>query len=124
MGFHHILLVDDDQDDREIFQSAVDIVGSLKCSQAASAIEALRMLTSGEVTPDVIFLDLNMPLMTGHEFLAKIKAIPHLRHLPVIIFSTSGNQQSVQLAKGLGAYDYITKPYKFEELVTVLKRVL
>lgn len=124
MGFHHILLVDDDQDDREIFQSAVEIVGTIKCSEATSAIEALEMLRSKKVNPDVIFLDLNMPLMTGHEFLERIKSIADLKHIPVIIFSTSGNQQSIYLAKTLGAFDYITKPYKFDDLVMLLKRVL
>lgn len=125
MRYHDILLIDDDEDDREIFISALNSMNiSVNSTALGSAIEALDKLSSKTVTADVIFLDLNMPLMNGQEFLVEIKKLADLRYIPVIIFSTSRNPLSVMKAKECGAHDYITKPYTINELTKVLEKVL
>jgi CheY-like chemotaxis protein len=62
--------------------------------------------------------------MTGQQFLLEIKKRPELKNIPVIIFSTSSHSHTMQLVKDFGAYDFITKPGLFNELVTTLRRLL
>ena len=125
MSFQNLLLIDDDEDDQEIFLTAAkQLSESVICSTMFDATEALRKLDEKTLTPDVIFLDLNMPAMNGQQFLTKIKSNPQLKDIPIIIFSTSSNHKTVQLMKDLGAQDFITKPEKFDQLLTILKPIL
>jgi len=125
MQYQNILLIDDDLEDQEIFNSALDEVSEeLQCTALTNAKEALDQLNRKELTPDVIFLDLNMPLMTGQEFLKEIKRVDHLQSIPVIIFTTSSNAATIEQTKVLGASDFITKPSKFDLLVTILRTIL
>lgn len=121
MRYQNILLIDDDEDDQEIFLKAVaQISTSVKCLALCDASEALKKLAANEITPDVIFLDLNMPIMNGQQFLSAIKEKEVLKTIPVIIFSTSSHAATIQLTKDLGAYDFITKPNKYSELIEIL----
>jgi CheY-like chemotaxis protein len=125
MPYQNILLIDDDIEDQEIFNSALGLVSNgLQCTSLTNAKEALRKLNSHELHPDVIFLDLNMPIMSGQEFLAEIKNIDHLRTIPIIIFSTSSHLGTIAATKALGAINFITKPNRFDELVNILKPLM
>jgi CheY-like chemotaxis protein len=125
MGYRNILLIDDDQDDHEIFSAAVEKTAiTLTYQVRSSAHEALEQLVLNMLTPDLIFLDLNMPVMNGQEFLAAVKNNEKLKNIPVIIFSTSSNLATIKLTKELGALDFITKPDKFDSLVSMLQFVL
>ena len=125
MQYQKILLIDDDIEDQEIFNSALSIVSdSIECVCFVNAKEALLKLDANELNPDVIFLDLNMPLMSGQEFLMKIKSIDHLKAIPVIIFSTSSNLSTITATKELGAIDFITKPNRFDALIEILKPII
>ena len=105
------LLVDDDEDDKEIFSLALTEANpSMECLVASDGLQALSMLKDGSFIPDYIFLDLNMPLMSGKECLVEIRKQSHLIHVPVIIFSTSSSQKDIQDTKALGASCFITKP--------------
>ena len=105
------LLVDDDEDDKEIFFLALhDANPAIKCHVASDGLEALSMLDDPSAVPDYIFLDLNMPLMSGKECLVEIKKRPHLKDTPVIIFSTSASQKDIHDSLELGAASFITKP--------------
>ena len=64
--------------------------------------------------PEVILLDLNMPRMNGHEFLAELRANPELQDIPVFITTTSGMDLDRQQAESMGAQGYILKPLDFE----------
>lgn len=120
-----IFLVDDDVDDLEIFCNALDGIGlDAVCFTATNGQEALQKLTSGEVKPDIIFLDLNMPLMNGKQFLTQIKQKPGLDKIPVVILSTSSDPESVVEAKRLGASHFLTKPDKFSMWEKILTDVL
>jgi len=125
MKYQNILLIDDDEDDQEIFLSSVKAMGlSIKCTVLYDATEALAKLLAKEIEPDVIFLDLNMPVMNGQQFLVSIKKDLDLKKIPVIIFSTSSHFTTIQLMKELGALHFITKPDKYEDLVNILKPIL
>lgn len=125
MRYQNILLIDDDVEDQEIFNGALKKISvSLKCFCLTSAKDALHKLVTNQLSPDVIFLDLNMPIMSGQEFLMKIKTIDILSSIPIIIFSTSSNQSTIAATKALGATSFITKPDRFDDLVDVLNPLL
>lgn len=122
MAFQKILLIDDDIDDQEIFLLAIEMISpTANCVCFSSAADALDKLSSNLIRPEAIFLDLNMPVMNGHEFLIRIKKDKNLSDIPVIIFSTSSDPKIIQLTKDLGALDFITKPSNVDKLVELLK---
>jgi len=119
-----VLLVDDDEDDREFFLAVLETIDeSIRCETAENGSVALRNLTDGHRMPDLIFLDLNMPVMNGKQFLKEIKKHEHLENIPVIILSTSSDQATISETARLGAVDFITKPNKLSLLETRLKEI-
>lgn len=125
MLYTHILLIDDDGDDQEIFLCALEMVSAaVKCTAFSSAKEALQQLAEGSIQADVIFLDLNMPGMSGQQFLAEFQKVCSLRHIPVFVLSTSSDVATIQYTKELGASEFITKPESLYGLVAVLKSVI
>ncbi|MES2514397.1 MAG: response regulator [Bacteroidota bacterium] len=125
MQYQNIVLIDDDAEDHEIFGTALSLVSKqLNFSSFTNAKVALDKLDANEIDPDIIFLDLNMPVMSGEEFLTRIKKIDHLKHIPVIIFSTTSNPSTIAGTKQLGAIDFITKPNRFDTLVDILKPII
>lgn len=122
MKYKTILQIDDDFDDCEFFQQALEAVSSAVYMALHNPVEALQKLTSKEIKPDLIFLDINMPLMTGIELLAEIKKNDMIKNIPVILFSTG--PAPVTYPKTLGAEDYLTKPNNFNELKNLLKAIV
>jgi CheY-like chemotaxis protein len=125
MKSKQIFLIEDDEDDQEIFLAAVDEIGNaLVCKTAFNGHDAYSQLLNKKVNPDLIFLDLNMPLMNGQQFLEKIRKDDHLKNIPVIILTTSSNPDTVAEVKQLGAQDFITKPGSFTELTGLLQTAI
>lgn len=119
----HILLVDDDPDDQEIFESVIkEILPTAKCSGAGNGQHALEKLTDGSPRPHIIFLDLNMPLMNGKQFLVEIKKHPDIEKIPVIVLSTSSDPTNFAETKQLGAKYFITKPDRFSQWEHALRK--
>jgi PleD family two-component response regulator len=125
MQYSRVLLIDDDEDDQELFLMAMkEIAGSIDCTALSSARTALRQLETRVLTPDLIFLDLNMPVMNGQQFLSEMKKKEELKRIPVIILSTSSNTVAIDEVKALGARLFITKPSEFKELKNILFKAL
>lgn len=119
-----VLNVDDDQEDRDFFCEALrEIDPSIICLMAESGAEALALLQSHMPVPDLIFLDINMPMMDGKQCLRKIKSIPQLEPIPIIMYSTSTNTREIRECYRLGAVDFLIKPYSYEKLVNDLASV-
>jgi CheY-like chemotaxis protein len=119
------LLIDDDQDDHEILIAALqEIDHSIVCHTALNGEDGLHKLDSQTYRPDLIFLDLNMPGMTGYQVLKEIKNSVRLKNIPVVIFSTSANPKDVKETKSLGAFTFITKPSQYADLRDILKTLL
>lgn len=114
-----VLYVDDDSDDLQLFGEAVkEVDSSIVFISANNAEDALKFL-SGELLPDQVFMDINMPVMNGIDCLARIRATERIKHLPVIMLSTSQNALDVEQSVALQA-DFISKPNSFRSLVTEL----
>ena len=125
MQVKSLLLVDDDADDHEIFGLALKKTSaSIDFSTAGHGEEALQKLDSGAVHPDIIFLDINMPVMNGFHTLRKLKADKRFRHIPVVIYSTSIQPQEEQQAVTLGALQCVKKPSTLDELCRFLSAFL
>lgn len=118
------LLIDDDKDDQEIFKLALqDINQDVICLTADDGAEGLKILQSNEsFAPSYIFLDLNMPRMTGKDCLSEIKKDTRLAGIPVVIYSTSSDPKDISDSKSLGASDYIIKQFSITSLKTILSR--
>ena len=124
MKYKNILLIDDDSDDQDIFISALgEVSDSVKCTVISDAVLALDKLRSEAIIPDVIFLDLNMPLMNGQQFLAEIKKDSVLNKIPVIVLSTTSHSAVIRDCRNLGALDFITKPDDYNTLIQILRRI-
>ncbi|HZU22250.1 MAG TPA: sigma-54 dependent transcriptional regulator [Terriglobales bacterium] len=112
------LVVDDQENIRRLCVSVAGALG-FECSEAASAEEALARAECD--APDIVLSDLRMGSMTGVDFLAAIK---HLQpHTEVTIMTGFGSVETAVNAMKLGAYDYITKPFRVEELKLMLQRM-
>lgn len=119
-----IFLIDDDSDDREIFALALEeIFPSYTCVTARDGVEALEKLRSGDVKPNYIFLDLNMPRMNGQQCLSEIKKELALNKIPVIIYSTSSESRHKEQMIAMGASAFVTKAPVIPELIASLKDV-
>ena len=118
------LLIDDDKDDQEIFKLALqDINEHIVCLTVDNGMEGLQLLRSNEsFVPGHIFLDLNMPRMSGKDCLAALRSIPRLAEVPVVIYSTSSDPRDIRETKELGATDYIVKQYSLASLKEILRR--
>uniref|UniRef100_UPI003F6E57C1 response regulator n=1 Tax=Dyadobacter sp. TaxID=1914288 RepID=UPI003F6E57C1 len=93
-------------------------------SVASNGVELTDKIHSNEPKPDLIFLDMNMPVKNGLECLAEIRATPGFEDIPIIILSTSVAQYLWESAYNGGANLYIQKPTSFAGLVNVLRKCL
>lgn len=120
-----ILLADDDSDDREMFHEALELIDtSLLCYSTVNGSELLKRLYSLEEMPQLIFLDMNMPVMNGWQCLKALKDNERYKHIPVIIISTSSHQKEMDTSIHLGALCYFIKPNDFKDLTDVLKVII
>ena len=124
-----ILMADDDKDDQLLTQEALQesrVNNTLiLVNDGVELLEYLRgegqFKDQEHIWPSLILLDLNMPRMDGREALAKIKADPRLRRIPVVILTTSKPEEDMLKGYDLGAASYLTKPVTFEGLVELMK---
>ncbi len=120
-----ILIVDDDPDDLWLFCEALhEIDPSYRCLTALNGIEALQLLENLVVAPDFIFMDLNLPFMSGRECLIDLKKNPRLANIPVIIYSTSKLKTDIDEVYKLGAVHFLTKPNSFQDIVKKVSAIL
>lgn len=124
-----ILLVEDNPGDVRLTMEALKETKVLnKLTVVKDGIEALLLLRrqgqyAGTTRPDLILLDLNLPKKDGREVLAEIKADDNLKHIPVVILTTSQDEQDVFKTYNLHANCYITKPVDLNQFITVVKSI-
>ncbi len=122
----HILLADDDKDDCLFFEEAITGLIPLTNFTAMHNGEQIMQLLSNEAAklPHILFLDLNMPRKNGFECLAEIKQNKKLKNLPVVIFSTSFEQEVVNRLYDNGAQYFIRKPSEFSLFKKIILHTL
>jgi CheY-like chemotaxis protein len=122
----NILLADDDKDDRFFFKLALDALAVPTQLTAVMDGENLMeyLAENAHQLPDVLFLDLNMPRKNGFECLSEIKLNEGLKQLPVIMFSTSFEQEVVNLLYQNGAQYFMRKPAEFSQLKKIIRQTV
>lgn len=119
----HIILAEDDPDDRLIFEQAMtDIDYPIQVTYVFDGLELLSLLQS--VLPDLLILDLDMPRKNGLECLAVIRRVPSLQCLPVIVASSGKQAVNIQTAYEMGAHLYVIKSPTLSEYVAALRAIL
>jgi len=121
MAIFSVLNIDDDQDDRSIFCEAVaEISAEINCVTKASGEEALEYLKSAQHLPKVIFLDINMPVMSGKACLNELKRSEKLSAIQVVVLSTTVNPKEIHEFKKLGA-EFLHKEADYRKYVEAIK---
>lgn len=116
---HRILLVDDVLLNRKVVKVALSGLPDVTFLEAADGVNALAFIHSQTI--DLIILDLIMPGQeAGFDVLREIKTSVLYKHIPVIVYSAVSDTASIRQALEMGAYDYLTKPLKPQELQTIL----
>ncbi len=124
-----VLLVEDNPGDVRLMREAFWEVDVRHCLHTASdGVEAIDFLRRREgyaraPRPDLIVLDLNLPRKDGREVLAEIKRDARLRHIPVVVLSSSTAAEDVAGAYDLHANCYVSKPVDFEQFVSVVRSI-
>ncbi len=120
-----IVLADDDADDRELFVEAISeidpdaVVGTVE--DGDKLMQELRTLAT---VPHIIFLDVNMPRKSGKECIAEIKNDNRLKHVTIVIYSTSLNIKDINDAWNKGALCFMRKPDSYSKLKSILKEIV
>ena len=121
----HILYIDDDPEDRDFFSDAIHAIDpSFVCNTAIDGEQGLKALEESIILPDFIFLDINMPVMDGREFLIAIKRIPRLRSIPIVVYTTSARIRERLEYLGLGAYQVLVKPDGIEKAQLLIAPII
>lgn len=129
MRLAHILLVEDNEGDIILTMEAFEESKvRTEISVARNGQEALDFLYRREgfqnsKKPDLILLDINIPIFNGHEILMKIKQDPVLKKIPVIMLTTSSNQKDIDLAYENHSNSYVKKPLDMEEFLAAILKI-
>ena len=113
------IICDDDQGNLDVLELLLELDGYriIKVNDSAKLIEKIR-----EQSPDILLVDLWMPMICGHEIIKIIRKNPELYQLPIIAFSASHDGE--QIALGAGADYYVSKPFDIEEIIEAIKKLL
>lgn len=127
---HHILLVDDSENDRFLMQKAMKKAEfNLELHEASNGDQAIAYLQGNGIygdrtrfpLPAVMLLDLNMPMKNGFDVLAWVRSQPSLKRLSIIVMTASMRPEDIEKAFDLGANSYLVKPSSIESLANMIR---
>jgi two-component system chemotaxis response regulator CheY len=118
----NVLVVEDSKAIRSMIRVALEEAGGFFAIEAGNGFEALKTLPTRHF--DLIITDINMPDINGLELIGYVKSNPTYRDIPLIIVSTEKSEEDKKRGMALGAVGYVVKPFKREELVTVVSHAL
>ena len=116
-----ILVVDDDQDIRELVAFTLQLAG-YEVFSASNGEDALRLCK--EQDPALMLLDVRLPGISGYEVCHQITTDPLLRHIPVVFLTAKGQLEEIRKGLEAGAVEYFLKPFAPDELVAKAKELL
>ena len=121
---YSVFVADDDDDDRFLMKVAFDAhCPEAKVQFAIDGIELLTALGKSSAHPCLIILDLNMPRLNGLESLRALRATPAYLNTPIVVFSTSDDEQDRADAYASGANEYIVKPFDMSALASLINKL-
>jgi two-component system, response regulator len=124
-----VLLVEDNHDHAELTLRALKDAGALSdivwVKDGEEALEYVgqrgRYQAQGVARPSLILLDINLPKVSGHEVLRRIKGDPELQPIPIVMWTTSGRDDEVRSAYRAGVNSFVTKPIRFSEFTETMR---
>ncbi len=125
----NVLLVEDNEDDVELTLEALeDSRVRMEIHVVSNGMSAMAFLRrengyTDKPRPDLILLDLNLPLMDGREVLKKIREDPDLTDIPIVVLTTSEDEEDILKAYKLHANCYISKPVDFSQFTEIIKQI-
>lgn len=124
----NVLLVEDDPGDVLMTREAFEEFLNNRLDVVNDGVEAIAFLRRQEPyqdapAPDLILLDLNLPRRDGREVLAEIKADPSLRHIPIVVLTTSAAEEDILRSYQLHANAYVTKPVDFDSFIKAIRQI-
>ncbi|KQS50002.1 MULTISPECIES: response regulator [Flavobacterium] len=122
-----IALLDDDQEEHLLFKEVADDFSEIKSVLSfAKGKEMLDYLGGKDknVIPDILFLDLNMPILSGLDCLIEIRKKEEYKNLPIVIYSTSSSEKDKEVTYRNGANLYVNKPIEFSDMKKIFMEVL
>lgn len=119
MKKNRIMICDDDQSILDVLQMLLEsedfeVIAEIDSTQLISKMQTY--------SPDILLLDLWMPVLTGDEVLKSLRQIEEFKFIPVIVLSASVNAHSI--AQGAGATDFLPKPFDMDDLILKIKQLL
>lgn len=126
---HELLFIEDDEDDIFIIRRTLErneiVANTNFVKNGQMAVEYIESCLAGTLSdnalPALIFLDINMPLMNGFEFLQWRREQPALQYIPILMLTSSDSPHDIAAAYALGANAYLVKPVSSSELSSILK---
>jgi CheY-like chemotaxis protein len=121
----NIVLAEDDSDDRYLFEEALTKANpDAELTTVENGEELMKHLhDKGEPNPDMIFMDINMPVKNGIETLEEIRDKEQFNDIPVVMLSTSDNKKDIEETYAKGANLYVKKPSLFSHFIKILKKI-
>jgi two-component system, OmpR family, alkaline phosphatase synthesis response regulator PhoP len=116
-----VLIVDDEKDIVETIKFSLELEG-IECIAAYDGEEAL--LKARKENPDLILLDIMLPKMHGYKVSRLLKFDSEYKHIPIIMLTAKAQASDIKLGEGMGADEYVTKPFDMDMLITLVKRYL
>lgn len=122
----HIVLIDDDEDDRMLFREAIKSSGHGDSFEEYPSGETFIHYMEGASSPlpEIIFLDINMPMLDGYSLLSLIRANNRFCHSNVVMFTTSSNQYDVKFAEQNQASGFAAKPSEYGKLEAMIQSAI
>ena len=118
----HVLIVEDEADIAGLIKHALERSRDMQATIVGSGDAALRAVA--EETPDLVILDLNLPVISGTEVCRILRSKPATAHLPIIMLTARTSESDRVIGLDLGADDYVSKPFSLRELAARVRAVL
>ncbi len=122
MSEYHVLIVEDSPTMRQLISFALKRLREIRISEASDGVDGLKKLAAEKF--DLIFTDINMPIMDGLKLVSLLRNDANYRETPIVVITTEGAQEDRELALALGANDYITKPIQANRILEIARSML
>ena len=122
MARFRILVVEDSPTMRQLITFTLKRLKDVEIVEACDGVDGLKKISAGKF--DIIFTDINMPIMDGLKLVSLVKNDPANKDIPIVVITTEGGQEDRDRALALGANSYITKPIQATNLLATATQLL